>query len=207
MRDGSVDMNGEAAMAPGAHFINESLRDTLIIFEHSEYFFAEDDVSFGGIDIRERMEVVGRVKDAISNDAMDVGMPGEEIAKSLNREDEAWDKGFKREDSAKKVKDSFGSTLSQESEQFSITIEESAQNLRDSKDPLSVRDIMQDIVFNPVKPDEDSFLRTGRAEASCFTREGDEEIITALRTSYPRKPVFENSTIKILINSFSDDLS
>ncbi|OGF62158.1 MAG: hypothetical protein A2Y62_20190 [Candidatus Fischerbacteria bacterium RBG_13_37_8] len=66
---------------------------------------------------------------------------------------------------------------------------------------------MQDIVFNPVKPDERSFLSTGRAEASCFTREGDEEIITALRTSYPRKPVFENSTIKILINSFSDDLS
>ena len=115
------------------------------------------------------MEVAGRVKDAISNEAMDVGMPGEEIAKSLNREDEAWDKGFKREDSAKKFKDSFGSTLSQESEQFSITIEESAQNLRDSKDPLSVRDIMQDIVFNPVKPDEGSFLRTGRAEISCLT--------------------------------------
>jgi hypothetical protein len=34
-------------------------------FEHGEYFFSEDDSSFGGIDIRERMEVAVRVKDAI----------------------------------------------------------------------------------------------------------------------------------------------
>ena len=32
MRDGDVGMNRETAMVPGAHFINESFRDTLIIF-------------------------------------------------------------------------------------------------------------------------------------------------------------------------------
>jgi hypothetical protein len=95
--------------------------------------------------------------------------------------------------------------LSQESEQRSITIEESAENLRDGKDPLSVRDIMQDIVFNPAKPDESSFLSTRRAEASCFTREGNEEIITALRTSDPCASMFQNSTVEVLINSFGDD--
>jgi len=51
--------------------------------------------------MRERMEVAIRVKDAISNEAVDVGMPGEEIAESLNREDEAWSKGFMREDGVK----------------------------------------------------------------------------------------------------------
>jgi hypothetical protein len=51
--------------------------------------------------MRERMEVAIRVKDAISDEAMDVGMPSEEITESLNREDEAWDKGFMREDSTK----------------------------------------------------------------------------------------------------------
>jgi hypothetical protein len=101
MRDGDIGMNREAAMAPGAHFINESLRDALIIFEHSKHFFAEDDVGFRGIDMRERMEVAIRIKDAISNEAVDVGMPGEEITESLNREDEAWSKRFKREDGAK----------------------------------------------------------------------------------------------------------
>jgi len=72
-----------------------------MIFEDSEYFFAEDDVSLRGVDMRERMEVVVGVKDAISNEAMDVGMPSEEITKSLNREDEAWSKRFMREDGAK----------------------------------------------------------------------------------------------------------
>jgi hypothetical protein len=62
-------------------------------FEHGEYFFSEDDSSIGGIDIRERMEVVGGVKDAIGDEAMNVRMPGEEIAKSLNGEDKTW---FKR---------------------------------------------------------------------------------------------------------------
>lgn len=66
---------------------------------------------------------------------------------------------------------------------------------------------MQDIVFNPVKPEESSFLSTRRAEASSFTREGDEEIITALRTSYPCESVLENTAVKVLINSFRDDLS
>jgi hypothetical protein len=80
--------------------------------------------------------------------------------------------------------------MSEKSEQSSITIEESTKNLRDSKNPVSMRDIMQDIVFHPVKPDESSFLSTGRAEESCFTREGDEEISTALRASYSRKSVF-----------------
>ena len=72
-----------------------------MIFEDSEYFFAEDDVSLRGIDMRERMEVAIRVKDAISDEAMDVGMPCEEITESLNREDEAWSKRFMREDGAK----------------------------------------------------------------------------------------------------------
>jgi hypothetical protein len=70
-----------------------------------------------------------------------------------------------------------------------------------------VRDIMQDIVFNPAKPDESSFLSTRRAEASCFTREGNEEIITALRTSDPCASMFQNSTVEVLINSFGDDLA
>ena len=39
MRDGDIGMNAKAAMAPGAHFINESLRDTLVIFEESKHFF------------------------------------------------------------------------------------------------------------------------------------------------------------------------
>ena len=150
MRDGDIGMNGEAVMMPGSHFINECLRYTLIIFEHSNHFFAEDIVSFGGIDMRERMEVIGGVKDAISDEAVYVGMPGEEITEGLNREDEAWSKRFMREDGAKKFIDSFGSTLSQENEQRSVTIEEFAQNFRDSKDPVLMGDIMQDIVFNPV---------------------------------------------------------
>ncbi|OGF67443.1 MAG: hypothetical protein A2Y62_18270 [Candidatus Fischerbacteria bacterium RBG_13_37_8] len=50
-------------------------------------------------------------------------------------------------------------------------------------------------------------MSTGRAEISSFTREGNEEIIAALRTSYPRKSMFQNSTVKVLINSFGDDLS
>jgi hypothetical protein len=85
MRDGDVGMNREAAMAPGAHFISESLRDALIIFEHSKHFFAEDESSLRGIDVREGMEVIGGVKDAVGNEAMNMGMPGKEIAEGLNR--------------------------------------------------------------------------------------------------------------------------
>jgi hypothetical protein len=51
--------------------------------------------------MRESMEVAIRVKDAISDEAMNMRMPGEEITESLNREDEAWSKRFKREDGAK----------------------------------------------------------------------------------------------------------
>jgi len=42
---------------------------------------------------------------------------------------------------------------------------------------------------------------------SRFTGESNEEIITVLRTSSPREPVFENSTIKIFMNSLRDDLT
>lgn len=52
MRDGDVGMNGEACMVPGAHFINERLRDALLIFECGKYFFAEDESSLSRIDIR-----------------------------------------------------------------------------------------------------------------------------------------------------------
>ena len=51
--------------------------------------------------MRERMEVAIRVKDAISDEAMNMRMPGKEITEGLNREDEAWSKGFMREDCAK----------------------------------------------------------------------------------------------------------
>ena len=51
--------------------------------------------------MRERMEVAIRVKDAISDEAMNMRMPGEEITEGLNREDEAWSKRFMREDGAK----------------------------------------------------------------------------------------------------------
>ena len=50
-------------------------------------------------------------------------------------------------------------------------------------------------------------MSTRRAEESSLTREGNEEIITALRTSDPRKTMLENSAIKVLINSFGDDLA
>lgn len=50
-------------------------------------------------------------------------------------------------------------------------------------------------------------MRTRRAEIPSFTREGNEEIITALRTSDPRKSMLENSAIKVLINSFRNDLA
>ncbi|OGF67205.1 MAG: hypothetical protein A2Y62_09455 [Candidatus Fischerbacteria bacterium RBG_13_37_8] len=65
------------------------------------FFFAEYDVSFRGIDIRERMEVAIRVKDAIRDEAMNMRMPGEEITEGLNREDETRSKRFMREDGAK----------------------------------------------------------------------------------------------------------
>ena len=47
----------------------------MLIFEHGKYFFAEDDKSLRGINRRERMEVTERIKSAISNEAVDVGMP------------------------------------------------------------------------------------------------------------------------------------
>ena len=49
----------------------------------------------------------------------------------------------------KELIDSFASTLGQESQQFSVTAEEPAQYFRDSKDPLTVRDIMEYIIFDP----------------------------------------------------------
>ena len=64
----------------------------MLIFEHGKYFFAEDDKSLRGINRGERMEIAVGIKSAISNEAVDVRMPGQEVAKCLNRGDET---GFK----------------------------------------------------------------------------------------------------------------
>ena len=53
------------------------------------------------------------------------------------------------ENGTKEFIDSFGGTMCKLSQQFSIAIEKPAQYLWDSKDPLTVRDIVQDIIFNP----------------------------------------------------------
>ena len=103
--------------------------------------------------------------------------------------------------------DSIGGTTSELSEQCSVTTEEPAQYPWDSKDPVTVRDILQDIIFDPGSPEQDSFFSARWTEEPCFTGESNEEIIAALRTSNPRKPVFQNSTIKIFINSLRDDLT
>ncbi|OGF61395.1 MAG: hypothetical protein A2Y62_05855 [Candidatus Fischerbacteria bacterium RBG_13_37_8] len=64
----------------------------MLIFEHGKDFFAEEKESLRGVDRRERMEIAVGIKSAISNEAVDVRMPGQEVAKCLNRGDEA---GFK----------------------------------------------------------------------------------------------------------------
>ena len=147
------------------------------------------------------MEVAEGIKNAISNEAMDMRMPGEEVAKGLNGGDEGWLKRFMGENGAKELIDSFSSALSQDSEQFSLVIEESAQNFGDSEDPLTVRDILEDIIFDPGSPEEGSFFSTGRAKESCLTGESDKEIIGTFRATYPCESMIQNSTIKIFINS------
>ena len=64
----------------------------MLIFEHGKDFFAEDDKSLRGINRGERMEIAVGIKSAISNEAVDVRMPGQEVAEGLYRSDEA---GFK----------------------------------------------------------------------------------------------------------------
>jgi len=44
-----IDMDREAAIAPGTHFINQSITDTIMVFKHFENFFAEDKESLRGI--------------------------------------------------------------------------------------------------------------------------------------------------------------
>jgi hypothetical protein len=53
------------------------------------------------------------------------------------------------ENGIKEFIDSIGGTAGKESQQFSIAIEKPTQYLWDSKDPLTVRDILEDIIFNP----------------------------------------------------------
>jgi hypothetical protein len=53
------------------------------------------------------------------------------------------------ENGTKEFIDSFGGTACKESQQFSIAIEKPTQYLWDGKDPLTVRDIVQDIIFDP----------------------------------------------------------
>jgi len=54
-----------------------------------------------------------------------------------------------RENGIKKLIDSFSGTMCELSQQFSVTIKEPTQYFGDSKYPLTVRDIVQDIIFNP----------------------------------------------------------
>ena len=147
--DGDIGMDGETGVVPRAQFINESIGDAVMIFEHGEDFFAEDDESMRGIDMRNGMEVAEGIKNAISNKAMDVGIPGEEVAKGLDGGDEAGLKRFMRENGTKEFNDSFGSTSGKLSQEGSIAIKESAKYFGDSKYPLTVRDILQEIIFNP----------------------------------------------------------
>jgi len=104
------------------------------------------------------MEVAVGIKNAIINKAMDVRMPCQEVAKGLDGNDEAGLKRFMGENGAKEFIDSFGSALGQEGDQFSVAIEESPQNFGDSEDPLTVRDILENVIFDPGSPEEGSFL-------------------------------------------------
>ena len=83
----------------------EQVKDMMMIFEHSKDFFTEDNESLRSIDMGERREVAVGIKSAISNEAMDMRMPGAEIAESLNRGDEAGLKRFMRENGAKEFID------------------------------------------------------------------------------------------------------
>jgi len=110
------------------------------------------------------MEDTIGVKSAISNEAMDMRMPCHEVAKGLDGGDEGGFKRFMGENGAKEFIDSFGGTACKESQQFSIAIEKPTQYFGDSKYPLTVRDILEDIIFDPRSPEECSFLGTRRAE-------------------------------------------
>jgi len=59
-----------------------------MVFKHGENFFAKDNECLRVVDMGKRMEVTVGIKSAISNEAVNVRMPGEKIAKSLDRGDE-----------------------------------------------------------------------------------------------------------------------
>ena len=105
--------------------MDKCIGDTIMIFKHGKDFFAEDNKSLRSIDMGKRMEVAEGIKNAISNEAMDVRMPCQEVAKSLDGADEGGFERFMGENGAKELIDSFSSTLGQESEQFSVAREES----------------------------------------------------------------------------------
>jgi hypothetical protein len=129
-----------------------------MIFEHGKDFFAKDNECLRSIDMGKRMEGAVGIKNAISNKAMDERMPCQKIAKGLDGCDEAGLKRFMGENGAKELIDSFSCTLRQESEQFSVAIEEPAQYFGDSKHPLTVSDVLQYIIFDPGSPEKSSFL-------------------------------------------------
>ncbi len=71
-----------------------------------------------------------------------------------------------------------------------------AQPLGQREDVLPVRNIVEDLLLDPLAPDEQPLGVAGRAQVAALAAEGDEESASAARTVDAKEAVLEQSAVE-----------
>jgi len=98
-------------------------------------------------------------------------MPDQQIAEGLGRCDNARTETVIREYGFVQLQDGCGCAAGQLSQQQAVFVEKLAQNLGNGKDPLPVRNVFQNIFFDPFPPDQCPLLGAGGAEKAGLAGE------------------------------------
>ena len=92
-------------------------------------------------------------------------------------------------------------------QQQAIFVEKLAQRLGNGKDPLPVRDVFQNIFFDPCAPDQRPLLAAGGAEKAGLAGENHKKIMAAVRAAHPGKTVLHDPAVEVFADGGGDDFS
>jgi len=87
---------------------------------------------------------------------------------------------------------------------LSIIQEVSAENLRNAKNEMPVRDLFENIRAEPLSEFHHAFLMAGRAEMPSFTRKSQQVFMAAVFAFHAGKAVSQIAAIEITVNHLLD---
>ncbi len=189
----------EAAVAPGQKVVDDRLADQLLGEQHSEHFRAKEPFNMLGVKPGERPEGAVRRETAIRHEHVEVWVEVEKLSRGLQEAGRARSHiGAVKVAVEVELQGSPG-TAGQPSQELAVVAEEDSKPLGNREDHLAVRDILEQFLLGPVRPQKLALLVAAWAQAPELAREGDQELMPAVRAAHPGNTLVEDAAVEVAV--------